>query len=222
MSIETLSLKGVADFAPIVDRCVEALRAGKLAVFPTETVYGLGALASNSAAIRNLCVQKGRRVGHALPLVISGADALTRYVPNVDESALRLARRFWPGPLTLVLDGSDPKSELNRLPDESRRAIMPEGTVGIRVPQNDFLLELLRRLDEPLALTSANLTGESPASNLEEAREALGTRLDLFVDGGPSKLGRPSTVVKISGAQRIILREGAISQNELEEAATQI
>jgi len=222
MPVEVLSLKDVANFTPIVARCVEALRAGKLAVFPTETVYGLGALASNSSAVRNLCVQKGRRSGHALPLVISGADVLTRYAPNVDASVLRVARRFWPGPLTLVLDGTDPRSELFRLPEDSRRAIMPEGTVGIRVPQNDFLLELLRALDEPLVLTSANLTGESPAANLEEAQAALGTRLDLFVDGGPSRIGRASTVVKISDERRVILREGAVTQEQIEEAAKQV
>ncbi|MCF0234875.1 MAG: transcription termination factor Rho, partial [Thermoguttaceae bacterium] len=129
------------------------------------------------------------------------------------------ARRVWPGPLTLVLGVNleAGKSELVRLSEVSRRAIAPTSAVGFRAPQNDFLQRVLTELNEPIALTSANLSGEKPATNAQEAKVGLGDRPDLIVDDGPAAFGAPSTVVKVAGAKLEILREGAIPSEKIHE-----
>ena len=215
MEQEIISLAECGDGEFAVNRSVELLRQGKLAVFPTETVYGLAALASNEEAVKRLCVEKGRRAGHALPVAISGIDALNDFIPNLCPLAKRLATRFWPGPLTLVLNADDPQSAVWTLPEFSRRAVMPESTVGFRTPRNDFLLRVLRKLNEPIVLTSANLSGEAPATSASEARDALGARPDLVIDDGPASFGKPSTVVRIDGKDVTVLREGAVSKDRL-------
>jgi tRNA threonylcarbamoyl adenosine modification protein (Sua5/YciO/YrdC/YwlC family) len=174
MPPEIISLHELKDDAEAVELSVKTLRQGKLVVFPTETVYGLAALASDANAVKRLCDEKGRSAMHALPIAISGSEALKRYAPDLPPLALRLTRRFWPGPLTLVLDVADSSSELNKLPKESLMAIMPEGAVGFRTPKNNFLLRALQILDEPIVLTSANLSGKAPATSALEAQDALG------------------------------------------------
>lgn len=222
MHPEIIILHDLKDDSEVVVQCVETLRKGRLVVFPTETVYGLSALASDAEAVKRLCVEKGRRVGHALPIAISGYRELKRYIPNAPTLAFRLARRFWPGPLTLVLDASAPDCELNKLPELSRKAIMPEGTVGLRTPRNPFLLRVLRALNEPIVLTSANLSGESPATSASEVQDALGEKPDLVIDDGKAAFGRPSTVVKICGKETTILREGAIPASKIRQATAKV
>ncbi len=222
MEPEIASLQGCVDLLPVVSRSVSALREGKLVVFPTETVYGLAALVSNAAAIERLCVRKGRRAGHAMSIAIAGADVLSRYAPEVSPLALNLAERFWPGPITLVLKADSIASELNTLPQTSLDAIRPESFVGFRVPQHEFLLQVLRKLDAPIALTSANLTGKTPAKSALEARDALGAMPDLIVDDGEARIGEPSTVIKIDGNRADILRQGAVAESVLREAVPEL
>lgn len=215
MRPEIVSLRenAVDAASPAVRKAVDALRSGQLCVFPTETVYGLGALASNADAVRRLLEAKGRPVGRPLALAISGPEELARYIPNAGILANRLARRLWPGPLTLVLnvDDGSAQSELLDLPELSIQAIKPEKTVGFRVPRNEFLLNVLRELGEPIVLTSANLSGEPPATCATAAKVGLDDRPDLIFDDGEAAFGEPSTVVEVDGFATKILREGTIS-----------
>lgn len=222
MPPEIISLHELKDDTEAVELSVKTLRQGKLVVFPTETVYGLAALASDANAVKRLCDEKGRSAMHALPIAISGSEALKRYAPDLPPLALRLTRRFWPGPLTLVLDVADSSSELNKLPKESLMAIMPEGAVGFRTPKNNFLLRALQILDEPIVLTSANLSGKAPATSALEAQDALGKTPELIIDDGKADFGQPSTVVKLSGKEATILREGAISNLKLSQAMAKV
>ena len=225
MKPEFIALRGEnVDETAAVRRVVDALREGKTVVLPTETVYGLAALASNAAAVERLIAAKGRPAGRPLALAISGADVLERFAPNAPTLAKRLARRLWPGPLTLVLDASSPASELARLPETSKKAILPEGKAGFRVPRNAFVLKVLEALGEPVALTSANLSGEPPATSAADAKVGLDDRPDLIVDDGEAAFGEPSSVVEIGKTGEIgngddgfgkILREGAISAEKL-------
>ncbi|MBP3558838.1 MAG: threonylcarbamoyl-AMP synthase [Thermoguttaceae bacterium] len=212
-----------------VRRVVDALRDGKLVVLPTETVYGLAALASNAAAVERLIAAKGRPAGRPLALAISGADVLERFAPSVPTLAKRLARRLWPGPLTLVLDVSDPASELARLPETSQKAILPEGKAGFRVPRNAFVLKILETLGEPVVLTSANLSGEPPATSAADAKVGLDDRPDLIVDDGVAAFGEPSSVVEIVKTDKSdkigtakILREGAVSAEKLRDFSAKV
>ena len=233
MKPEFIALQGEnVDEAAAVRRVVDALRDGKLVVLPTETVYGLAALASNAAAVERLIAAKGRPAGRPLALAISGADVLERFAPNVPTLAKRLARRLWPGPLTLVLDASDPASELARLPETSKKAILPEGKAGFRAPRNAFVLKVLETLDEPIVLTSANLSGEPPATSAADAKVGLDDRPDLIVDDGVAAFGEPSSVVEIVKTGKVggngeeeaakILREGAISAEKLRDFSAKV
>ena len=234
MQPEFIALRGEnVDETAAVRRVVDALRDGKSVVLPTETVYGLAALASNAAAVERLIAAKGRPAGRPLALAIAGADVLERFAPNVPTLAKRLARRLWPGPLTLVLDASDPASELARLPETSKKAILPEGKAGFRVPRNAFVLKVLETLSEPIVLTSANLSGEPPATSAADAKVGLDDRPDLIVDDGDAAFGEPSSVVEIVKTGKVgadgldegaakVLREGAISAEKLRDFSAKV
>lgn len=222
MTTELIHLNENGPIREALASTITALRAGKLVVFPTETVYGLGALASNEEAMARLIAAKGRRAGHALPVAIAGESVLRSYVPEVDEISERLARRCWPGPITLVLDTHSPESRMSRLPERSREAIMPSGSTGFRVPDQPFFLELLRQLDEPVVLTSANLTGEPPATTADAAKVGLGDRPDLILDAGEARFAFPSTVVSVSGNRINILRDGALSKERIKRMTAKI
>ena len=233
MQPEFIALRGEnVDETAAVRRVVDALRDGKLVVLPTETVYGLAALASNAAAVERLIAAKGRPAGRPLALAISGVDVLERFAPSVPTLAKRLARRLWPGPLTLVLDASDSTSELARLPETSKKAILPEGKAGFRVPRNAFVLKVLETLNEPIVLTSANLSGEPPATSAADAKVGLDDRPDLIVDDGVAAFGEPSSVAEIVKTGKVgdgdeqgtakMLREGAISAEKLRDFSAKV
>ena len=222
MPPKIINLHDVKKFDEIIDQSVICLRQGGLVVLPTETVYGIAALASNESAIRRLINVKGRRDGHALPLAIASFEMLSECVPAPSILGQRLARRCWPGPLTLVFDGTATESQFARYPLSVRQAIMPEGTVGLRVPNSPITLEILNTLGEPVALSSANLSGENPAITAEEVVSRLGDKVDLILDAGESDFKKPSTVVKVEFDSLEILREGAITIDTIDKLTTKI
>ena len=222
MPSKMISLHDVRNFDEIIVQSVTCLRQGGLVVLPTETVYGIAALASNESAIQRLIDVKGRREGHALPLAIANYEMLNDYIPVPGILGQRLARRCWPGPLTLVFDGTATESQFSRYPFSVRKAIMPGGTVGLRVPNTPITQEILNELGEPIALSSANLSGESPAITAEEVLSRLGGKVDLILDSGESDLKKPSTVIKVEADSLEILREGAIASDTIEKLTTKI
>jgi protein-tyrosine phosphatase len=193
-----------------------------LLILPTETVYGLGALASDASAVEKLIALKERSAGHAFSLAVSGPRAIREVVPSIRGVAERLSRRCCPGPITLVVDGSDPQSSLRSLPEAVRKATMPEGTVGIRVPDHTLVVELLHKLDEPLVLTSANRSGKEPALSGEEAVARFPEGVSLILDDGPTRLRNPSTVVQADDESYRILREGVVRSETIERLTAKI
>lgn len=185
-------------------RAVEILRRGGLVAFPTDTVYGLGALAFDGQAVESIYTAKGRPAEKAIPILLGNPDDLSRVAAYVPEMALTLAARFWPGPLTLVV----PKHPA--LP----KAVSSEPTVGVRVP-NHFSARTLLQAAGPLAVTSANLSGEPSTSTAQEVLAQLDGQVALILDGGRTPGGIPSTVVDCLAAQPKILREGPISSLEI-------
>lgn len=222
MTTEVIRLSDNPSLKTIREKTTEALRAGKLVVFPTETVYGLGVLASNQEAVLRLMSAKGRQKGHAVPVAISGYRALRHYSPDIDPVSERLARRCWPGPITIISDATSPKSRFAPLSDEVKEVIMPCGTVGYRVPNHPVFLEILRELDEPVLLTSANLTGEPPAVSAEQAMVGLGDRPDLIIDDGVACFQRPSTVVAANGNKINVIREGVYPKDKIKRMTVKI
>ena len=223
MLFETIDLRDSStDREDAVRRTVGSLRDGKLVVLPTETVYGLAALATDADAVQRLIELKGRREGHPLPLAISGLDALYDFVPNLDGLALRLARRCWPGPVSLVLDVSDRSSDIHRLPECVRKATVLKNCVGFRVPNHLLTLPVLGELNEPIVLTSANLTGQPEATAVAEIVRSLGDGIDLLVDDGPTAVAKPSTTIAVSDDQYTILRDGAVRKETISRLTARI
>ncbi len=208
------------DERDMIHLAVQALSEGKLVAFPTETVYGIAADARNESAVARLLAIKGRRPGQPLTLAVKSAEEAFQFCPDVSPVGQRLGRRCWPGPLTLVLKGSHPRSPLSRLPAGVRQAVAPAEFVGLRVPDHRFLLETLRLLPAPVTLTSANRSGQADAVSAEEVVEALGDDVDLVLSDGrsqirPAVLGRarPGTDVGGSAAGSVErIRPAAIRQ----------
>ena len=187
-----------------IRRALEILQSGGLVAFPTDTVYGVGALAFDQRAIESIYAAKDRPVEKAIPVLIGDKDDLAKVADDVPLVALRLIDRFWPGPLTVLV----PKKAT--LPE----AISATSTVGVRVPDHEVARGLLR-LAGPMAVTSANISGKASPITARQVLAQLGGRIAMIIDGGETPGGIPSTLVDCMGTEIQILREGPISKEEL-------
>jgi len=210
-----IDVRSAGDRRDVVHRAVQALVEGRLVVFPTETLYGLAASALDERAVRSLIEVKGRRAGHPLTLAIRGADEARDYAPDMSRLAQRLARRCWPGPITLVVDDSHPESLVRQLPAGVQQAVSPKQSVGLRVPGHQVILDVLRMLAGPLALSSANRSGQVEPVAAADVLGALGDQVDLVLDDGPCRFGQPSSVVRVSDNRYEILRVGVVPERTL-------
>ncbi len=185
-------------------RALEVLQNNGLIAFPTDTVYGLAAATFSQAAIELLFNAKGREATKAIAVLVGSLDQLSLLTLGLSDAARALAGRYWPGALTLVV----PKHPT--LPENL--SVFP--TVGVRMPDHAFALNLLRKVG-PLATTSANLSGGANAISPADVLDQLDGRFDLLLDGGPCPGGVPSTVVDCTLDPLRILREGAIPASEI-------
>jgi L-threonylcarbamoyladenylate synthase len=196
-----------------VDDAVAVLRAGGLVAFPTETVYGLGADASNADAVKKIYAAKGRPRNHPLIVHVSDATQAEAWTAHFPAAARRLAERYWPGPLTLILRRSTHVTDLVTGGQE---------TVALRVPSHGIAQALLRAFGGGIAAPSANRYGRVSATTAEHVRSEFGASVDCVLDGGPSEVGIESTIVDVSGAQPALLRPGHITVREIEETLGQV
>lgn len=215
-----IDLRQAEDLRDVVHQSVQALVEGRLVAFPTETVYGLAASAMDEEAVQRLIEAKGRQAKHPFTLAIKSADEARDYVPDMTSLAQRIARRCWPGPITLVVDDSHPESLVRRLPPGVQQAVSPQGTLGLRVPGHQVVLDVLRMMVGPLALTSANLSGQPEAITAREVLEAVGDKVDLLLDDGPCRFGEPSSVVRVEGNRFHVLRTGVVPDKTLQRLAS--
>mgnify|MGYP005850537951 CR=1 FL=1 len=186
--------------------CAGALSRGSVVVLPTDTVYGLAARVDMPRAVRRIFEVKGRDVTKALVVMVGSVEEATALAAAWERENVRRLGSFWPGPLTLVVEAAE-------LP--WREAVAPASdALGIRVPGHPFLLDLLS-LTGPLAVTSANPSGEEAPAAVENLDDSLLEGVDLVVCGGPAGSGRPSTVAEIRGGELRILRPGDIGEEEL-------
>jgi L-threonylcarbamoyladenylate synthase len=190
-----------------IEQAIQTLESGGLVAFPTDTVYGLAARVTDPAGIDRLYAVKGRDSAKAIPVLLSSPNELSQVTEGMNAMARRLAQRFWPGPLTLVVP---------------RHPGLPENisnlaTIGVRMPDHAVALALLRR-SGPLAVTSANQSGGENTCTAQEVQAQLGGSIELILDGGQIPGGSPSTVVDCSGAAPAILRQGPITAADLQKA----
>ena len=183
---------------------------GELIAFPTDTVYGIGACAFVPEAVDRIYQVKGRSHNKAIPILLADPEDLDRITPPLSLTAARLVQAFWPGPLTLVVP------LLPSLPEN----LSPGPTIGVRIPDHDWTRALLRAAG-PLAATSANLSGEPPATTAAEVLDQLGKRVSLILEDGTSPGGLPSTVLDCTGEEPALLREGPLSWNLIVEVLSQ-
>ncbi len=200
MQTETLP----ASSPDTIPHAYQVLQKGGWVAFPTDTVYGVGALAFDGKAVESIYVAKDRPAEKAIPILIGDSDDLERVGIDIPDVARKLATRFWPGPLTLLV----PK----RL--DLPEAVSATLTVGVRVPDHEVARRLLR-LAGPMAVTSANISGRQSPVTAPEVYEQLGGRISLIIDGGKTPGGVASTVVDCTIPELKILREGPISLENL-------
>ena len=187
-----------------IPHAVELLRAGKLVAFPTETVYGLGADATNDAAVRHLFAVKGRPPDHPVIVHVARVQQLHTIAIDVPPVARILARQCWPGPLTLVV---------RRHPGVIADAVTGgRETVGVRIPAHPLALELLDAFDGPVAAPSANRFGKVSPTTADDVRKDLDGDVDLVLDGGPCTVGVESTIVDVTSDEPRLLRLGGVSE----------
>ena len=181
----------------VLAQAATMLRRGGLVVFPTETVYGLGADATNPKAIERLNQVKGRPPEKPYSWHLHSAEQIAKFVPSISPLARKLMDRFWPGPLTIVMPSTGGK------------------TMGFRLPDHPVARAFLKACGVPVAAPSANRSGSAPPTDAKEVLAALNGSFDCLLDAGPTPLGRESTVVEIVGDRVEVRREGAISKNEI-------
>jgi L-threonylcarbamoyladenylate synthase len=193
-----------SDDLSALSKAISIITSHQLVAFPTDTVYGLGASIDSTQAIEQLYLVKGRDTSKAIAVLLGDQAALPKIAAKMNRMAERLAERFWPGPLTLVV-ARRPELPAN---------LSPTGTIGVRMPDHPIALRLLRK-SGPLAVTSANLSGAPNTTTAQEVYDQLRGRIPMILDGGSTPGGRPSTVVDCTADEPLVLRQGPITRKQL-------
>ena len=191
-----------------IKQAADFIKSGKLVIFPTETVYGIGADGLNSDAINDIFKAKGRKNDNPLILHVSSIDMVYRIAKNINEIELKLMNKFFPGPLTIIFD----KKEC--VPYAATGGL---DTVGIRMPSNIIANKLIEYSDTPIAAPSANVSGKPSGTNISDIIDELGNKVSCIIDGGDTKIGVESTVVRVIDNKIHILRPGYVTKEMLEE-----
>ena len=186
---------------------VKAAKSGRLVVMPTDTLYGLGCDAFDNDAVASLLATKHRGPDMPVPVLVGSWDTVKGLVASLDDTAQTLIEAFWPGGLSIVVPQA-PSLPWN-LGDT-------RGTVMLRIPLHPIAIELLREVG-PMAVSSANISGQTPPTTAIAAKQQLGKAVTVYLDGGEAEVGKPSTIVDLSGPHPYLLREGALSAEQIGE-----
>ncbi len=204
-----LPIDPLAPAPAAVEQAVRVLRGGGLVAYPTDTLYGLGADPRRAEAVERLFRAKGRAAEKAVPLIAGDLRQVERQVGVLTRLARRLARRFWPGPLTLVIEAA---------PTLDSRLLAQGDTVAVRVPDLPLARALPQALGGPLTATSANRAGATPPTTAAATVTALASAVALVLDGGPTTAAEPSTIVDARGASPVLLRPGVVAWDRVLES----
>ena len=202
-----LDLKEKKDYIKL-KKVAKVIKNGGIVVFPTETVYGIGVNALNEETVKRLFKVKQRPLDKAISLLVSSIDMIEQVAKDITDIEYALIKEFFPGPLTIILN----KKEI--VPD-----IVTAGgsTVGVRMPENEIALRLIRYAGVPIATPSANISGNPSGTELNIIMNEFKENVDYYIDGGKSKLGLASTIVQVIDGIPHILREGSISKEQIED-----
>jgi len=184
----------------VIEEAARAIREGGIVAFPTETVYGLAANLLNNEAIERLYRVKRRPANKPFTIHVASVEMVKDIVSDISDSAGRLIDKFWPGPLTIILDSKDGEK------------------TGFRMPANKIALSLIEKSGVPVVAPSANISGNKPPTCADEVLMDLDDGIDMILDGGPTEFGVESTVVDVTLSPYKVLREGAIKDGQLREA----
>lgn len=204
-----LDLKVDKDYTKVKE-AAKIIKDGGLVLFPTETVYGLGANGLNEQAVKNIFITKGRKQDNPLILHISNMEMLDIISKNITELEYKLMEAFWPGPFTIILERKD------IVPDVVTGGL---DTVGVRMPSNEITKRLIEYSNTPIAAPSANISGRPSGTNVEDIFKELSNKVDYIIDGGQCEIGLESTVVRVIDGIPHILRPGKITAEQIKKIA---
>jgi len=202
-----IDLKEDKDYTKLKEPA-EILKSGKIVVFPTETVYGIGVNALNENAVKRLYEIKQRPKDKPISLLVSNIEMIEQVAKNITELEYAIIKEFFPGPLTIILNRNDNLSDL---------VTAGGNTIGVRMPANEIALKLIEYAGVPIAAPSANLSGKPSGTDLNEIMKWFKQGVEYFIDGGKSEIGVASTIVQVIDGVPHILREGTITKRQIEE-----
>ncbi|MEG2520262.1 MAG: L-threonylcarbamoyladenylate synthase [Christensenellaceae bacterium] len=208
MEYATKTIFAARDKKGAIEAAAQEIKNGGIVVFPTETVYGLGADAKNSAAVDKIFIAKGRPQDNPLIVHIADVSQLDEIVKNVNEKAQKLMDAFWPGPLSIIFE------KMDCIPNNVSAGLK---TIAVRMPKNEIAREIIRKSGRPIAAPSANTSGKPSPTQAKHAYEDLCGRVPLIIDGGICEVGVESTVVDVTGEVPVILRPGDITIEMMEK-----
>lgn len=198
-----------------IEEAAEEIKKGNLVIFPTETVYGIGANALDENAVKKIFEAKGRAQDNPLIVHVANIDMVKPIVEHIGTLEQKLIEKFWPGPLTIIM-----KRKSNKVIPNIVTANLD--TVGIRMPSNLLAKKLIEKAGVPIAAPSANVSGKPSGTNIEDIKEEFKGKVSYILDGGSTDIGLESTVIKVENDKIDILRPGKITKEQLEEIAKQV
>lgn len=207
--LDLTNIKNISEYSKL-ENAGDIIRDGGLVLFPTETVYGLGANGLDEEAVRRIYVAKGRSSDNPLILHISSVEMLSMITKDISDVEFKLMNAFWPGPFTIILNKTD------LVPSVVSGGL---DTVGVRMPSNEIAKNLIRFAGVPIAAPSANISSRPSGTNIEDIYQELSDKVDYIIDGGESKIGVESTVVRIIDGIPHILRPGKITAEQIRDIA---
>jgi protein-tyrosine phosphatase len=227
MSPVVIDLRSAGDssadeWRDMVHRAVQALAEGKLVAFPTETVYAIAASGLSDHAIERLLELAPSAPGQGPVLAVKSVDEAIDYVPDLCPLGQRLARRCWPGPITLMVRDQHPESLLKQLAPTVQQAVAAKGELGLRVPAHQALQDVLRLLAGPVMLVNARRQNQEEAVTAQEVVEAWDNRVQLVLDDGRSRFGQPASVVRVLDGRFEVVRLGVVSEQTIKRLASMI
>ncbi len=188
------------DDREVIEKAVEVLKAGGMIIYPTDTCYGLGVDATNEEAIQKVYVAKRRPTNKPISVAFSDINMVKKFL-DIDDTTIKLVEKFMPGPITLVIRNKN-------LPE-----MLGGEKIGFRIPNRESVREIIKKFGRPITTTSANISGEEPIYDPEEAKRRFWSVVDLLIDGGILSHIKPSTVFDVE--KRMVLRPGPISEDEI-------